>query len=53
MPSPVVPPPRDIREAIVYDSRHNIHVLLEHGSGVDGERGTGLIARHVLNGVKL
>ncbi|WP_290380714.1 hypothetical protein [uncultured Duncaniella sp.] len=37
---------------IIYDGRHNIHILSEHGSGVDGKRGAGFIARQRLDGVK-
>ena len=47
----IVAAPRHIRERIIYDGRHNIHVLAEHGSRVDGERGAGFIARQRLNGV--
>lgn len=47
----IVAAPRDIRESIVYDSRHNIHVLLEYGRGIDGERGAGLEARQRLDGI--
>ena len=34
----IVAAPRNIRESIVYDGRHNIHVLLENGRGIDGKR---------------
>lgn len=33
----VVAAPRNIRKAIVYDGRHNIHVFAERGSRVDGK----------------
>lgn len=49
----IVAVPRNIRESIVYDSRHNIHILLEHGRGIDSERGTGLKARKRLDRVKV
>ena len=35
----------------IYYGRYNIHVLLEHGSRVDGKRGTGFIARQRFNEV--
>lgn len=44
---------RNIAQAIVYDSRHNIHVLFEHGRGIDGERCASLEARKRLDGVKI
>lgn len=47
----VVAAPRDIRERIIYDGRQNIHVLLEHGSRIDGKRSAGFISRQRLNGV--
>lgn len=49
----VVAVPRNIRERIVYDVRHDVNVLTEHGGGVDGESGAGLIARQRLNGIKI
>jgi hypothetical protein len=49
----VVAAPRDIREAVVYHSRHNIHVLLENGSGVYRKRSASLEAGQVFNGVKI
>lgn len=45
----IVAAPRNIAKAIVYDSRHNIHVLLEYGRGVDCERCAGLEARKRLD----
>ena len=49
----IVAAPRDIRERIIYDGRHNIHVLLKYGGRVDGERCAGLVARKRLDGVKV
>ena len=49
----IVAAPRNVRERIIYDGRHYIHVLLEHGSRVDGKRGTGFIARQRFNGVEI
>lgn len=49
----IVAAPRDIRECIVYDSRHNIHVLLEYGRGINGERCAGLEAGSVSTELKL
>lgn len=47
----IVAAPGNIRERIVYDGRHDVNVLTEHGGGVDGERGSGFIARQRLDGV--
>lgn len=47
----IVAAPGDIRERIVYESRHNVNVLTEHGGRVDGERGAGLEARKRLDGI--
>ena len=47
----IVAAPGNIRERIVYDSRHNVNVLTEHGGRVDGERGAGLEARKRLDGI--
>lgn len=49
----IVAAPRNIAMAIVYDSRHNIHVLLEYRRGIDGERCPSLEARKRLGGVKV
>lgn len=49
----VVAAPRNVRERIVYDGRHDVNALTEHGGGVDGERGAGLIARQRLDGVEI
>ena len=49
----IVAAPRNIAKAIVYDSRHNIHVLLEYGRGIDGERSAGLEARKRFNGIEI
>jgi len=49
----VVAAPRHIREAIINDSRHDIHVLLENGSGVYRKRSASLEAGQVFNGVKI
>lgn len=47
----VVTARRNIAQTVIHDSRHNIHIFLEHGSGIDGERRTGLIARPVRHGI--
>lgn len=47
----IVAAPGNIRERIVYDSRHDVNVLTEHGGRVDGERGAGLEARKRLDGI--
>ncbi len=47
----IVAAPRNVRERIVYDGRHDVNVLSENGGGVDGERGAGFIARQRLDGV--
>lgn len=49
----IVATPRNIAKAIVYDSRHNIHVHLEHGRGIDSKRSAGLEARKRLDRVKI
>ena len=43
--------PRYVRERIVYDGRHDVNVLTEHGGRVDGERSAGFIARQRLDGI--
>lgn len=35
----------------IYDSRHDVNVITEHGGRVDGERGAGFIVRQRLDGV--
>ena len=37
----IIAAPRNVREHIIYDSRHNIHVLAEHGGRVDSECSVG------------
>lgn len=49
----IVASPGNVREAVVYDSRHNIHILTEHGLRVDGEGGTSVEAGQVFNGVEI
>lgn len=49
----VVAAPRDIREIFVNDRRHNVNFLTEDCGRVDGKRGTGFIAPHVLYGVEI
>lgn len=49
----IVAAPRNIAKSIVYDGRHDVNVLTEHGGRVDGERGAGFIARQRLNGVEI
>lgn len=49
----VVAAPRHITDAIGEDSRHDIDILLKRRRRIDGERGTGLIARQRLNGRKI
>jgi len=49
----IVAAPRHIREAIINDSRHDVNVLLENGSGVYRKRSASLEAGLVFNGVKI
>lgn len=49
----IVAAPRNVAQAIVYDSRHDVNVLTEYGGRVDGERGAGFIARQRLDGIKI
>ena len=49
----VVAAPRNVRERIVYNRRHDVNVLLEYGRGIDSERCASLEARKRLNGVKI
>ncbi len=49
----IVASPGNIREAVVYDSRHNIHVLAEHGLRVDGEGGTSVEAGQLPHGAEI
>jgi len=43
----IVTSPRNIREPVIDNSRHNVNVILENGSGVDRKRNTSLKAGQV------
>ena len=47
----IVAAPRNVRERIVNNCRHNVNFLTEHGGRVDRKRSTGFIARQRFNGV--
>lgn len=43
--------PRGYKKCIVYDGRHDVNVLSQHGGLVVGERGASFMARQRLDGV--
>lgn len=45
--------PRDIRELIVYERRHDVGVLFEYCRGVDLKNRLGVQAGQVFNGVEI
>lgn len=49
----VVAAPRDIRELIVYERRHDVGVLPEHRLRIDGERSTGFKTGQLLHGAEI